>query len=148
MAGLTDYTERKLLDHLFGTAWTVPSTLYIGVLGGTLSDDAGGGLTEQTIGVGGYARVATTAADWGAATGTAPATKSNISTKTFPTATADWLGGANVTYLGLYDDNEGGNLLAVYALPAGGKPVLAGDTPSIGAGDMVTKLGDPSDPYS
>lgn len=147
MAGFTDYLEKALLDHIFTDgAYSPPSTLYLGLLSGTLSDDAGTGLTEQTIGTGAYARVATTAADWSAATGTAPATKTNTATKTWPTATADWRSGANLTYVGLYDASTAGNLLAL-ALLTTAKPVLNGDTPSLAAGAIVFKLGDPGDTY-
>jgi hypothetical protein len=147
VAGATDYLEQKLLDHVFTDAtYTPPTTLYLGLLSGTLTDDAGTGLTEQAIGTGAYARVATTAADWAAATGTAPATKATSTAKTFPTATADWRSAANITYVGLYDASTAGNLLWLFLLTTA-KPVLSGDTPSIASGSLVVKLGDPGDTY-
>ncbi len=147
MAGFTDALELALLDHIFtDPAFTPASTLYVGLLSGTISDDAGGGLTEQTIGTGSYARVAVTASSFGAATGTAPCTKSNSATITFPTATADWRSAANITQAGLYSASTGGTLYATAAL-AVPKPVLNGDTASFGAGALVFKLGDPSDTY-
>lgn len=147
MAGFTDYLEKALLDHIFtDPAYAPPATLYLGMLTGTATDDAGGGLTEQTIGTGGYARVATTAADWSAATGTAPATKTNTTAKTFPAATADWRTGANFTYVGLYDASTAGNLLAI-ALITTAKAVLSGDTANFPISSIVWKLGDPSDTF-
>jgi hypothetical protein len=90
--------------------------------------------------------VSTAAADWGAAPGTAPATKSNTAVKTFPTATADWVAGVNLTHFGLFDASTAGNLLAWGALGTA-KPVLNGDTASFAAAALVLKLGDPGDTY-
>lgn len=144
MAGFTDYLELKLLDHIFTDAtYTPPTTLYIG-LSSTTPTDAGGNITEPSGG--GYARVATTAADWAAATGTAPATKSNTATKTFPTATADWLAGVNLTNFVIFDASTAGNALTSGVLGTA-KPVLNGDTPSFAAAALVIKLGDPGDTY-
>lgn len=149
--GFTDYLEKMLLDHIFSdvpttNTYTPPTTLYLGLLSGTASDDAGGGLTEQVIGTGGYARVATTAADWSLASGTAPVVKTNTAVKTWPTATADWRAGANLTTVGVYDAATAGNLIAT-ALLTTPKPVLNGDTPSLAASAISFKLGDVGDTY-
>lgn len=147
MAGFTDALELLILDHIFtDPTWTPPTTLYLGILTGTLSDDAGGGLTEAVIGTGAYARVATTAADWAAASGTAPGVKLNTAVKTFPTATAAWGGSANFTQVGLFSAITGGTLLALAVLSTP-KPVLLGDTPSFAASALAMKLGDPGDTY-
>jgi hypothetical protein len=144
LAGFVDTVERALLDHfLTDPAYTPPATMYIG-LSSTTPTEAGGNFTEPTGGA--YARQSTAAADWGAAAGTAPATKSNTAAKTFPTATADWLAGVNLTYFGLFDALTVGNLLAFGALTTP-KPVLNGDTASFAAGALVLKLGDPGDTY-
>lgn len=145
--GFTDATEQAILNALFSDpAWVPSTTMYLGLLSGTASDDAGASLTEQVVGVGGYARVSTVAADWAAATGTAPATKTNTAVKTWPTATADWRGGANLTTVGVYDAASAGNLVAT-ALLTTPKPVLNGDTPSLAASAIVFKLGDVGDTY-
>lgn len=145
MAGFVDSVERALLDHfLTDSAYTPPTTMYIG-LSTTTPTEAAGNFTEPSTGS--YARVSTAAADWGAATGTAPATKSNTATKTFPTATADWSGGSNMTHFGLFDASTSGNLLAFGALTTA-KPVLNGDTASFAASSLILKLGDPSDVYT
>jgi len=141
MAGFTDAVEQALLDHFLNDPSYTPETLSIG-LSSTTPTEAGGSFTEPSGGS--YARVATSAADWGAATGTAPATKSNTAVKTFPTATADWAAGANLTHFGLF--NAGGTLRAWGAL-AVAKPVLNGDTASFAAATLVLKLGDPGDTY-
>lgn len=144
MSGFVDSIERAILDHvLTDPAWTPPTTLYIG-LSSTTPTEAGGNFTEPSTGS--YARVATTAADWAAATGTAPATKTTSTTKTFPTATADWLSAANLTHFGLFEASTGGTLDAFGALTTP-KPVLNGDTANFPAGSLTLKQGDPGDTY-
>lgn len=144
MAGFVDTVEQAILDHfLTDPAYTPPATMYI-ALSTTTPTEAGGNFTEPSGGS--YARVSTAAADWGAASGTAPATKSNTATKTFPTASATWSSGSNMTHFGLFDASSAGNLLLWGALGTA-KPVLSGDTASFGAGALVIKLGDPSDSY-
>ena len=146
MSGFVDSIEQKILNQFlqdpntdfpgFATLWIALST--------TTPTEAAGNFTEPSTGS--YARVSTTAADWGAATGTAPATKSNTATKTFPTATADWSSGSDMTYFGLFDASTAGNLVAFGVLGTA-KPVLNGDTASFAAGALVLKLGDPTDSY-
>jgi hypothetical protein len=145
MAGFVDSVEQALLDHfLTDPAYTPPATMHLG-LSTTTPTDAGGNFSEPSGGS--YARVSTAAADWGAATGTAPATKSNTAAKTFPQATADWSAGANMTHFGLFDAASAGNLLC-WGLLGTAKPVLNGDTPSFAAAALVLKLGDPDDTYA
>lgn len=144
MAGFSDYLELKLLDHLFtDSGYTPPATLYVALSSTTPSDD-GTGVTEPSGGS--YARVATTAADWSAATGTAPASKTNTATIAFPTATADWASGSDLTHWVLYDAATVGNMLAFEALTTA-KPVLSGDTAYFPASTLVLELGDPGDTY-
>jgi hypothetical protein len=144
MAGFVDTVEQSMLNHFFtDPAYTPPATMYL-ALSTTTPTEAGGNFTEPSTGS--YARVSTAAADWGAATGTAPATKSNTAVKTFPTATGDWSSGANMTHFGLYDASTAGNLLAWGALGTA-KPVLNADTASFAASALVLKLGDPADSY-
>lgn len=145
MAGFTDAVEQALLNHfLTDGAYTPPATMYIGLSSSTPTE-AGGNITEPSTGS--YARVSTAAADWGAASGTAPAVKSNTAVKTFPAATADWVAGANLTHFVLFDASSAGNALAFGALSTA-KPVLNGDTASFGVGALALKLGDPSDSYA
>ncbi len=144
MAGFTDATEQAILNGFFtDPAWTPPSTLYL-ALSSTTPTEAGGNFTEPSGGS--YARVSTVAADWNAASGTAPAIKDNGAVKTFPTASADWVSGSNLTHFGIYDASTVGNLLCWGALTVA-KPVLNGDTASFAAGALVLKLGDPGDSY-
>lgn len=144
MAGFVDSVERAILDgFLTDPAYTPPATMYL-ALSTTTPTEAAGNFTEPSTGS--YARVSTAAADWAAATGTAPATKATSTVKTFPTATGDWSSGANMTHFGLYDASTAGNLLAWGALGTA-KPVLSGDTASFASGALVLKLGDPGDSF-
>lgn len=134
-----------MLDHfLTDPAYTPPATMYIG-LSTTTPTEAGGNITEPSSGA--YARISTAAADWSAASGTAPAVKTNTAVKTFPTATADWSSGANMTYFVLFDASTAGNALAFGALSTP-KPVLNGDTASFAASALRLLLGDPGDTYT
>lgn len=142
MTGLVDAQEQAVLDGILqDPSFAGFTTLWVG-LSSTTPTDAGGNITEPTAGS--YARVATDAADWGAATGTAPATKSNTSVITFPTATADWLAGVNLTHFVLFDAATLGDAVATGPLTTP-KPVLTDDTAQFGAGDLVLRLGDPAD---
>jgi hypothetical protein len=140
----SDSLEADILNGLFtDPAWTPPATLYIGLSSTTPADD-GSNFTEPSTGA--YARVSTAAADWGAASGTAPVVKSNTAVKTFPTATATWLAGVNLTWFGLFAAASGGTPIATGQLTVA-KPVMNGDTPSFAAGQLVAKLGKPTDSF-
>jgi hypothetical protein len=107
MTGFTDRTAQAFLNHLVGktAVFTLP-TVYVGLFI-AIGTDAGSGFTEPSGGA--YARVATAAADWNSATGSAPSSISNANPINFPTATANW---GSVIAFGLYDASSGGNLLA------------------------------------
>jgi hypothetical protein len=107
MTGFTDRTSQGILNHLTGKSalFTMP-VCYVGLFT-AVGTDAGTGFTE--VSVGSYARVATAAADWNSASGSAPSQISNANTLTFPTATADW---GSIIAMGLYDALTAGNLLA------------------------------------
>lgn len=107
MTGFTDRTSQGILNHIVGkTALYSLPTAYLALFT-AVGNDAGTGFTEPTVGA--YARVATAAADWAAASGSAPSQISNANTLTFPTATADW---GSIVAFGLYDASSTGNLLA------------------------------------
>ena len=102
MAGLTNYLEDKIMNHVFGsTTFTKPTNWYVGLLTATPSDSAAG--TEVTGGS--YARMVCAFT----ITGTGTAQAANTSAITFPTATADW---GIVGWVGIYDALSGGNLAA------------------------------------
>jgi hypothetical protein len=107
MTGFTDRTSQGILNHITGKSalFSIP-TAYAALFTG-VGTDAGTGFTEPAVGA--YARVATAAADWATASGSAPSQISNANTLTFPTATADW---GTIIGFGLYDASSTGNLLA------------------------------------
>ena len=109
MAGtLSDYAENKVLELLVGkTAFATP-TAYIGLKTADPTDDNSGG-TEPTIATGGYARIATTGGNWGAAAAGAIA---NAAALSFPISTAAWSTGAtNLTHFIVMDAATAGNML-------------------------------------
>tara|TARA_R100001594_G_scaffold34170_6_gene63101 strand:+ start:8751 stop:9164 length:414 start_codon:yes stop_codon:yes gene_type:complete len=136
MAGFTNYLEDKVIGHLFGgTAYSAPSTWYVGLQTATPSDSAGG--TEVSGGA--YARQSVA---WTIQTG-GTAQASNTAALTFPAATTDW---GTVTHAGVYDAATGGNLVAYETLTktdfstANPKIVNTGDIFKIDAGNLKIQL--------
>lgn len=106
MTGFTDRVAQGILNHIVGkTALFGLPTAYVALFTAT-GTDAGSGFSEPSGGA--YARVATAAADWNAASGSAPSQISNANPVNFPTATANW---GNIIGFGLYDAATAGNLL-------------------------------------
>ena len=98
MTGLTDYTAKKVLDHIVGkTDMGSLPTGYIALFTAVGLDD-GTGFTE--VSGGNYSRVQTADTDWNAASGSAPSTNSNANDIEFPTPSADW---GTVIAFGIYD---------------------------------------------
>jgi len=143
---INPFTKAALLNSMFGKTSTfgalaTPPAIYVGLSSTTPGLDGSfnaNGITEPSGGS--YARVATTSSDWGAATeGNNFAQVANVNTITFPTATADWSGGANMTYAIFYDAPTGGNVLGVSAL-ATSQAVLNGQQASFAGGNIVWKI--------
>jgi hypothetical protein len=123
MSAMSDYLENEILDHILGTgAYTMPTTVYVGLSTGSFNDDNSG--TE--LSGSGYARQAI--AFNAASSGTAD----NSGAVDFPAATGSW---GTVSHFGLFDASTGGNLLIHGALTAS-KAVATGDILRIAAGDM------------
>ena len=102
MAGLTNYLEDKIINHVFGsTTFTKPTNYYVGLLTATPSDSA----TGTEVSGGSYARQVCAFT----ITGSGIAEAKNTSAITFPTATADW---GIVGWVGVYDALSSGNLVA------------------------------------
>jgi len=129
------YEANKVLDHENGkTAYTMPQ-VFVGLSSTTPAQGAPvTNVTEPTGGA--YARVATTGATWNAA---AAGSTTNAAAVTFPTATADWAGGSNLTYFVFYDAATAGNILGYAALTTA-KNCLNGDTLSFPAGSITRTL--------
>lgn len=127
---LSYYASDKLIDHLTGkTAFTMP-TLYVG-LSSTTPTTSGTNITEPSGGS--YARVATTGSTWNAASA---GSTTNALAITFPTATADWLSGAVLTDMVLFDAATGGNFMG-YGVMVVSKAILSGDNASLAAGSQT-----------
>lgn len=134
MAALTNYTENKLIDHIFRTnRWTPTGLLYVGLmLSGT--DFEAGTVTEVTAA--GYARVARNPLDANWAASTTTGTTSNVATIQFPAATADW---GTVTYYGIWDALTAGNLL-IYAPLTTSRTILNGVNTSFAPGVLTFQI--------
>jgi hypothetical protein len=141
MAGMSDYLENNLVDHLLrGQAFTAPATVYIGLLTAAPSDTGGG--TE--VSGGSYARVAVSSslANWAgtqsagsttASSGTGGQT-SNNGAVAFPAPTGNW---GSITHFAVYDASTSGNLLFWGALSVA-KTVNNGDAaPQFVAGALT-----------
>lgn len=129
MAGsLTDYAEKKVLDHVLKTtAWSAnPATLYVGL--GTVSDDTG--LTTE-FSEGNYVRKSTTVAEWG--TPAASRSIANDAAITFLTANATW---GTPTKWGIYDAESAGNCIAHGDITGAGE-IGDTDTASFAIGEIV-----------
>jgi hypothetical protein len=127
------FLANKLLDVSTGKTAYTPPTVYVG-LSSTTPVVAGTSVTEPSTGA--YARVATSGATWNAA---ASGSTSNASSITFPTATADWAAGSNMTHFVLYDASTAGNFLGFGALTTA-KAILNGDTASFAAAALTATL--------
>jgi len=109
MVGFTNYTAQGILGHITGKATIFAKpTAYLGLFTAVGADD-GTGFTEVSTSGTAYARVATAAADWNAASGTGPSSINNANGFSFPQATGAGFG--TVIAFGLFDAASGGNLL-------------------------------------
>lgn len=142
MSGFIDSLERSVLDHVLNDgAYTPPTNWFVG-LSTTTPTDAGANFTEP---VGNnYSRVSTAAADWNAASGTAPAVKDNANTITFPTPSGSW---GTATHFGLFIASSGGTVQIFGALSVA-KTIDSGDAASFAAAALRILLGDPTDTYT
>ena len=111
-------------------------SLWVGV-SSTTPTETGTGITEPSGGA--YARQPITNASWAAAVAGAPSSKATSATVTFPTASADWVAGANLTHWVIFDAVTAGNAVSYGALSTA-KPVLNGDTASFAPGGITHTL--------
>lgn len=120
---MSDYLENEILDHILGTgAYTMPTTVYVGLSTASFNDDNSG--TELTGN--NYARESIS---FGAA---ASGTASNDAAVEFNAATGSW---GTVSHFGIFDALTSGNLLIHGALTAS-KVIETGDILKIAIGDM------------
>ena len=127
MAEMSDYLERKLLDHTLGTtSYTHPSQTYLAL---HTADPLDAGSGAEVSG-GSYARQAIA---FDAAHATTGLTQ-NTDVETFTSMPA-----ATVTHIGIWDAASSGNLLFYTAVDSS-KTVGSGDTISIAAGAITITL--------
>ena len=126
MAGFSDYLENKLLLHTFSnTAYTSPSSVFLGLFT-TAPTDAGGG-TE--LSGSGYTRKVASFTTTGAAA-------TNASAVEFPTATGDW---GTIVAVGVFDAASSGNFLGWSNLTSS-RTIETGDVFRFPAGDVDITL--------
>lgn len=122
----SNYLENKVLLHVFdNTAYTSPTTVYVGLFTTDPGDDGSG--TE--VSGNGYARQ----------TGSFTVSGNTATTDAaieFPTATGSW---GSITHIGLFDALTTGNLLAHSSLTAA-KTIESGDVFRIPSGDIDITL--------
>ena len=131
MSAASDYLENKLLDHtLATTAYTAPSTAYLGLFTGSASANLETGTLTNEVTGGSYARetISFDAASGGTAT--------NDATVTFTTATADW---GTITHVAIMDAASSGNVL-FYGAVTTSKEILNGDTFQVSSGNLSITL--------
>lgn len=123
MSAMSDYLENKILDHVLGTtAYTAPSTVYIGLATASFADDNSG--TELTGN--NYSRVS---ASFDAA---ASGTTDNSAAIEFAAATGSW---GSVSHFGIFDAASSGNLL-IHGAFTSAKTIASGDVLKIATGDL------------
>ena len=123
MSAMSDYIENEILDHILGTgAYTMPTTVYVGLSTASFNDDNSG--TELTGN--NYAREAATF------TAAASGTTSNSAAVEFNAATGSW---GLVSHFGIFDALSGGNLLLHGAFTTA-KTIGNGDILKIPTGDL------------
>lgn len=131
MAGLSDFLEAKLLDHVLrNVSYTPPSAVYVSLHTtdptdvGTGTEVSGGAYTRQT-------------ATFSAAVTSGGVTSiKNSADITFPQATANW---GTVTHIGIWDAATTGNLLFSGVLSTS-KTVSSGDVFSLLANNVTVSL--------
>ena len=146
MAGSkSNYLENKMLNLMLGgTAYTIPTTVWLGLwcsadtTGAVGIGDAstGGAAGEIDTSGTGYTRVSVandTTTTWGIPT--TDGTRRNAISITFPTATAAW-GSATVDQVAILDASSAGNIL-YWADLSVAKTITAGDTAKFDIGDIV-----------
>ena len=123
MSAMSDYLENKILDHVLGTtAYTAPSTVYIGLATASFADDnSGAELTGNN-----YSRVS---ASFDAA---ASGTTDNSAAIEFAAATGSW---GSVSHFGIFDAASSGNLL-IHGAFTTAKTIASGDVLKISTGDL------------
>ncbi|WP_058599010.1 phage tail fiber protein [Aureimonas ureilytica] len=129
MSAMTNYLEKKLLDHVIGkTAYPMPNPVYLALF--TADPGEAGSLTAE-VSAGGYARQAIT--DKLSQADASAGTTSNTGAVTFGPASADW---GTITHVGVMDAANGGNML-LYGALAVSKVINSGDSLQYAVGQLT-----------
>lgn len=125
-----DITEASTKNIILGgVAWSANANAIFGLWGtaGSLTDASDGGTANEVTG-GSYDRVTMTNNTTNFPTVTTAAKVNNVAI-TFPTASANWNGGANINQVGVFDTNlkTSGDKLQLWGDLTVPKPVLSGD---------------------
>lgn len=125
MGSFSDYLENKVLNHVLGvSAFTPPTTVYVG-LSTADPTDSGGGLAEPS----GF-NYARKSLAFAAAANRAVSQNAIV---TFNQASGAW---GTASHWGVFDSLAGGNMLAYGALTVN-KSIVNGNTPSIASGQVT-----------
>ncbi len=128
MGQITNFLEKKILDHVLKTAsYSPPATVYVGLSTADPTHD-GSGWADPTYT--GYARKAIS---FGAAASKSIAQNATVN---FDPCTA---GSSTAAYWGIWDQLTGGNLLAYGALSLS-KDIEVGNTPSLASGQVTVTI--------
>ena len=132
MGSISDYLENAWINHLVGTAYTQPATVYLALATADPGDAATGASCNECANANNYARVACT---FGTAASRAIA---NSGTVTFPTASGSW---GTASHFVITDSATygAGNVLAHGALTTP-KAIVNGNTPSVAAGQISVSV--------
>lgn len=128
MAGLSQYAQQELLDHILKTgAYTPPTNIYVALFTAPPSDTGGG---TEVVG-GNYGRIVCNG--WDAATAASPSLAHNTAAINFATPSAGW---GLVTHFALFDAISGGTNLLGWGALGTPKTINSGDTVSFAAGAL------------
>lgn len=129
MAGISNYLEDEIVDHIFGNGSFTPPATYVALFTTAPDPETGSGGVE--VSGGSYARQQVSS--WDISSGGATANTNEVA---FPTATASW---GTVVAAALYDAATAGNMLMSTSL-AQSKTINNGDTAKFAAGDIDFSL--------
>lgn len=146
LVGFTDDQEQDRLDEYFRDVAKTAAGTHLALFTTTPGEDGTGGV--EVANSNGYARLAYTrnATNWGAASGTAPASCTTLTEAAFAAASGgSWGTVAGWAYVtsGTY----GGGAIEFGGALDATKTVDDGDTFRFPIGNLTAKLGDPTDTY-
>jgi hypothetical protein len=131
MSAASNYLENKVLDHVLkNTAYTQPTTLYVGLFTGSAGANLEAGTVTDEVSGGAYTRKAIT---FDAASGGSAASAATV---TFDAATANW---GTITFVAVMDAATAGNVL-FYGAVTSAKTIETGDTFQISSGNLTISL--------